>query len=1393
LFETGLAMKERNTQKRDSRGRGPGLRCKDRILFPLAGVLMFCSWLPLCAAYEPADEPITPAQRQWLSEHPHLRIGLTSIPPQVFYGSDGQLKGLCVDYIAVVEDRLQYQFDKVYFDSWDDLMRAAFDGRVDVIYAAQKTPKREEKFQFTRPYLEFENMIVTSKDVRGQTLHDLVGKKVAVVRGNSIEEDLAREHPDIQLVPAADELGGLLLVAFKEADAMVIEPSRASYLIEEKKITNLHLAGSSGMYFRLGFAVRKDMPELTAILDAGLAALSEAQKTAIQGKWIPLSPPVDLWLLWWGLGGCGTVALLAIVWSMLLRRQVERRTIELRDELQRRTDAEHHGREMEEQFRHVIEFCPLGVLLYRLENGDRLVLTAGNTGAEKVLGIELRSCFGRTIEDIFPGLAHTDIPDRYRKICKTGIPWEAHLFNYHDHRIKGTYELYAFQTSAGQLAVMFSDISDHIAARQAVEQSEALLGSIFRAAPVGIGFVVDRIFKHVNNRLCSMLGYTSDELLGHSSRVIYPTQEEYEQVGSEKYAQIRKTGIGTVQTRWQRKDGVILDILLSSAAIDVQDLSKGATFTALDITDQIAAQRSLAESQRMLTTLIGNLPGVAYRCENKPDRPMQFISKGCRELTGYTDPQFMEKTVIWKDLIAAEHQRSVWEEIQNAMARRENYQLEYRIRTADGQDKWVWEQGCGIFDPAGNVVALEGFITDITARKEIKQSLLFFQFAIEHSGEAAYWVGPDANFVYVNEAACRQLGYSRKELLTMSVWGIDVGFPKERWADYWRELKEKKSTIVESRHRSKDGQEFPVEISGHFVAFEGREYNCSVVRDVREQKQAREQLRLNAERTEAMLKLNRMTNASLSQFTDFALEEAVRLTKSKIGYLAFVNEEQTVLTMHSWSRSAMAECAMSDKPRHYPVESTGLWGEAVRQRKPVITNDYSAPNPLKKGCPEGHVHLRRHMNVPVIINSKIVLVAGVGNKEEDYTEADVGQTTLLMEGMWHLVEQRAFAHELANSEQRFREMFQRMSSAVAVYQAVDEGDDFVFADFNPAAERTEKIKKDAVIGRRVTEVFPGIKDFGILDVFRLVWKTGQSVHYPLKLYRDERVVGWRDNYIYRLAGGEIVALYDDVSDRILAEQAREKLMKELQAKNEELEGIVFVASHDLRSPLVNIQGFAGELQKSCRELTVLLGRENLSEASGKAVRRILDEDIPESLSFISAGTGKMDVLAKGLLRLARIGTVQMHIEDIDMNRLMATILKTVQYQMREYDVDIQIDLLPSCLGDWVQLNQAFSNLIDNAIKYRHPTRKARIEIQGVRQDNRVRYTVRDNGIGIAPEHGKRIFEIFHRLNPAGPVKGEGLGLTIVQRILDRLDGKIHVESSPDAGAAFIVDLPAAEA
>ncbi len=121
--------------------------------------------------------------------------------------------------------------------------------------------------------------------------------------------------------------------------------------------------------------------------------------------------------------------------------------------------------------------------------------------------------------------------------------------------------------------------------------------------------------------------------------------------------------------------------------------------------------------------------------------------------------------------------------------------------------------------------------------------------------------------------------------------------------------------------------------------------------------------------------------------------------------------------------------------------------------------------------------------------------------------------------------------ELKESQAKFQVLFDNVSSGVAIYEAINDGEDFVFVDFNRAAEEIEHIKKEKLIGKSVTEAFPGVKKFGLFDVFRRVYQTGTPEHHPVSIYKDERIAGWRENYVYRLPSGQLVAVYDDISVR----------------------------------------------------------------------------------------------------------------------------------------------------------------------------------------------------------------------------------------------------------------------
>ena len=256
-----------------------------------------------------------------------------------------------------------------------------------------------------------------------------------------------------------------------------------------------------------------------------------------------------------------------------------------------------------------------------------------------------------------------------------------------------------------------------------------------------------------------------------------------------------------------------------------------------------------------------------------------------------------------------------------------------------------------------------------------------------------------------------------------------------------------------------------------------------------------------------------------------------------------------------------------------------------------------------------------------------------------------------------------------------------------------------------------------------------------------------------------------------------------------AELAKKEFVEKLAIINEDLESIVRVSSHDLRSPLVNIQGFANELATDCKELTEIISHVQMPEEKRKTVMTTLNNNIPEEVNFICKSATKMDTVLESLTRISKLGSEKLESKTIDMNSLIFDIIDTMQYQLNSNDIDLVIEELKPCTADKTQLTQVFTNLLDNAIKYLHPDRRGRIHISSKQKENSVIYCIADNGIGIKAKDREKIFEIFHRLSPESDDNGQGLGLSIVSRIIERNNGKVWVDSHDQAGSSFYVELP----
>ena len=298
----------------------------------------------------------------------------------------------------------------------------------------------------------------------------------------------------------------------------------------------------------------------------------------------------------------------------------------------------------------------------------------------------------------------------------------------------------------------------------------------------------------------------------------------------------------------------------------------------------------------------------------------------------------------------------------------------------------------------------------IKTESALRESEDKFRTLFDKSADAILIIGADGKIIDTNEVALARYKYRREEFVGMPIRQLYSPDDAHNVPNRIEMIKKYGTAIFEAEHITSDGISMPTEVNSRIIHLAGLPAFLSTCRDMRDRKKAEALIRLDEDRLNTLLKLAQMPAETESDITDFALEEAVRLTMSKGGYLHFFNEDEQTIHLHSWSKDVLQTCK-AVKEEHYPLDAAGVWADSVRLRKAVIHNDYQTLA-SKKGYPEGHFHLVRHLGIPIIDGDRIVGVTGVGNKEEPYDETDIRQLTLLMNSMWRILKQKRMDTEL---------------------------------------------------------------------------------------------------------------------------------------------------------------------------------------------------------------------------------------------------------------------------------------------------------------------------------------------------------------------------------------------
>ncbi len=602
--------------------------------------------------------------------------------------------------------------------------------------------------------------------------------------------------------------------------------------------------------------------------------------------------------------------------------------------------------------------------------------------------------------------------------------------------------------TAAYCADVVWEISKRKEAEQALALSEEKYSKAFNNSPVWVVLSILETGRYieVNQTFLDSMGYTRDEVIGRTSmevglwenpddrRIILETIREQGYIRNYEYR--RRTRSGKVLTR-----------LFSSEVIDFRGEACLLTVSQ-DISDRKAAEEKLRLSENNLSITLDSIGDAVITTDNSSI--ITRMNPTAEQLTGWPADEAVGRPLPdVMHIVDAATRESLESPTATVLAGIDIEGLagDTLLLSRDGNEYLIADNGAPIRDDRGEIVGVVMVFRDITESYQQERKIRDSEKLLKHITANVPGVVYQFRSTLEHEYS---MGFISEKVA--EIFGLDPS-PDNFFENFTQCIPESEREAFIASIQAAVDYVTPWYYEGRFIQPAGREMWFSgssvphkegddivfdgVLLDITERIETTASLRLNEMRLEAMIELSQMADADIRRLTDFALEKAIKLTSSEIGYLAFTAEDEKILEMYSWSSEARRQCAIENQQNIFEVDQIGLWGEAIRQRRPIITNDYQAPGKDKKGYPAGHVPILRHMNIPVFDGERIVAIAGVGNKSSPYVESDVNQLTLLMQGMWQLLQRKQADEALRQSEDRFRRLFQQAPIPLMIVDADD--------------------------------------------------------------------------------------------------------------------------------------------------------------------------------------------------------------------------------------------------------------------------------------------------------------------------------------------------------------------